>query len=74
VDVLVGKIVELFRSVLEGEHAAGQHEGKRNKTTVRWRQPGISGKEEDDMLETAVIEGDRLRGTYMLVKEGRLKY
>ncbi|KAL1861971.1 hypothetical protein Plec18170_000795 [Paecilomyces lecythidis] len=73
-DVLSAKVVELFRSVLEGDYAAGQYGGERQRVTVRWRQPGITGKEEDDVLEEAIVEGGRLRGIYMLTKEGRLKH
>ncbi|KAJ9270323.1 hypothetical protein DTO212C5_3566 [Paecilomyces variotii] len=74
VDVLAAKVVELFRSVLEGEYAAGQYGGGENRVVVRWRQPGVTGKEEDDIPEEAVVDGGRLRGTYMLAKEGRLKH
>lgn len=72
VDVLVSKLVDVFEQVL-GDFA-GQDVGEREGITVRWKRAGDDKGSEESDVETAVVKGGRLVGTYSLVKEGRLKY
>ncbi|KAL2004408.1 hypothetical protein VTN02DRAFT_19 [Thermoascus thermophilus] len=71
-DVLVSKLVDVFEEVLRDSSSQDVSEGE--GITVRWKRAGETESVEEPDVETAIIKGGRLVGTYNLAKEGRLNY
>lgn len=71
-DVLVSKLVDVFEEVLRDSSSQDVSEGE--GITVRWKRAGENESVEEPDVETAIIKGGRLVGTYNLAKEGRLNY